>query len=233
MQQISRRIGVLGLLTAALLGSATMLRAGELADPARWESTIKKFEAADAKQHTKPGQILFVGSSSIRMWKLPDSFGDLDAINRGFGGSHMADVAALFDRVVLPYKPRRIVLYAGENDIAHGNSPQQVLEAFESFVKQTRQKLGNTPIIYLTCKPSPSRWKMWPKMNQANELISEAAKAMPGVAVLHVEQIMLGENGEPDPSIFIKDRLHMNADGYVRWKNLVEPFLGLDPQQAK
>jgi lysophospholipase L1-like esterase len=224
-----------GLLTAAVALTAGFMtataRAGEPADPARWESTIQKFEAADAKEHTRPGQILFTGSSSIRMWKLPESFGDLDAINRGFGGSHLADVATLFDRVVLPYKPRRIVLYAGENDIAHGASPQQVLEAFESFVKQTRAKLGDTPIVFLTLKPSVKRWEMWPQMKQANDLIAAAARSMPGVTLLRVEDVMLGEDGKPDPSIFTKDNLHMNAEGYVRWKNLVEPFLAIRPQR--
>lgn len=214
------------------LCAAAPVRAAD-SGPERWESTIKKFEQADAEQHTKPGQILFVGSSSIRLWNLPESFGDLDAINRGFGGSYLSDVDYYFDRIVAVYKPRRIVLYAGENDIAHGRSPQQVLEAFESLVKKTRDQLGNTPIIFLTLKPSVRRWEMWPKMQQANDLIAEAARAMPGVTLLRVEDVMLGSDGKPDPSIFVKDNLHMNAAGYARWKKLVEPFLGIEPAAAK
>ena len=199
--------------------------ATEPVGPARWESTIRDFEAIDAKVQTQPGQILFVGSSSIRLWDLPESFGDLDAINRGFGGSHLADVAHYFDRIVLPYKPRQIFLYAGENDIAAGRSPQQVFEAFESFVSQTRSKLGDTPIVFLTLKPSIARWDMWPTMQQANALIVEAADSMQNMTVLHTEHVMLGEDGKPDPAIFSGDNLHMNDAGYVRWKKLVEPHL--------
>ncbi len=148
---------VLPLTLIACLGNALMLLAAEPQkhDPTRWESTIEKFEAQDKASPPPTGGALFIGSSSIRKWNLDKTFPDRkDTINRGFGGSQMADSAHYADRIAIPYKPRVIVVYAGDNDIAAGKSPQTVLADYQAFVKKIHAALPNTRIVYIAIKPS-------------------------------------------------------------------------------
>ena len=121
---------------------------------ARWEKAIAAFEAADAKEAPEPGGILFVGSSSIRMWKLEDSFPNLNVINRGFGGSQIADSLHFADRIIFPYKPRKVVVYAGDNDIAKGKSPERVAADFKQLTEAIHENLPKADIMFIAIKPS-------------------------------------------------------------------------------
>jgi hypothetical protein len=140
-------------------------------DPNRFSEQIDAFAAWDSKNAVPSEPILFVGSSSIRMWKTRQAFPDLPVINRGFGGSHISDVVYFSDRIVLPYRPKLIVLYAGDNDVAGGKSAAQVLCDYRRFVELVHAELPDTRIIFITIKPSGKRWSLWPRMNGANELI--------------------------------------------------------------
>jgi lysophospholipase L1-like esterase len=189
-------------------------------DP-KWEKEITALEMADrANPVTQP--ILFVGSSSIRLWKnLSNDFPNLKVVNHGFGGSKIADSTAYADRIIVPLKPSKIVLYAGDNDVAAGNSPEQVLADFKGFVEKMRASLGDTPIYYISIKPSPSRWQLAGKAMAANRMIKEFAATRDNVTFINVWDSMLGSNGEPDPSLFIGDNLHMNEKGYAVWKRII------------
>src|SRR5438094_7398035 len=126
--------------------------------PDRWESAIRAVEEQDRMAPPPPGGNVFVGSSSIRFWKLADSFPDLACVNRGFGGSEMADSARYADRIVTPYKPRVVVLYAGDNDLALGKSPEAVRDDYKQFVAKVRAKLPDVKIVCIAVKPSLQRW---------------------------------------------------------------------------
>src|SRR3954462_5475640 len=127
-------------------------------DPTRFEPEIRAFEASDRASPPPRGGVVFVGSSSIKNWtSVAADFPGLSVLNRGFGGSTMADVVHYADRVVLPYRPRLIVLYAGDNDLAEGRTPDQVVRDYQAFVKRVRSALPATRIVYVSIKPSPSR----------------------------------------------------------------------------
>ena len=140
----------------------------------RWESAIRDFEAQDRKQPPAPDGIVFVGSSSIRLWKLTESFPGLEAINRGFGGSQLADSVRYADRIVTAYRPKLVVLYAGDNDLAAGRSPEQVFADFKHFVAKVHAALPKTRILYIGIKPSLSRWKLIDKIRDANRRIKSS-----------------------------------------------------------
>jgi lysophospholipase L1-like esterase len=196
-------------------------------DPyAKWESDIKAFEAAD-KTNPPPGNaILFVGSSSIRMWKsLADDFQGLAVINRGFGGSQMADTLHFADRIVLPYRPKQILVYAGDNDLAAGKSPEQVLADFTAFVELVHRSLPKTPVAYIAIKPSPSRWKLADQMRATNRRIAALARSDKQVDFIDVFTPMLGEDGQPRPDLFLADNLHLNSKGYQLWRSIIRPRL--------
>src|SRR5512136_620806 len=142
--------------------------------PDAWEWSISRFEAQDRAKPPAKDAIVFTGSSSITFWKtLEQDMAPLPVINRGFGGSKIHQVAHYVDRIVVPYRPRAVVLFAGTNDIA-GSKPktaQQVFDGYLTFVQAVHTALPETPIYYISITPTPSRWKYWPMVREANRLI--------------------------------------------------------------
>ena len=192
-------------------------------DPARWESDIRKFEEQDRRQAPPKDAVLFVGSSSIRLWDTGKSFPDWPTINRGFGGSQIHEVTHFADRIVLPYRPRLIVFYAGDNDIAAGAEPETVLERFQAFVEMVRGAGSQAPIIFIGIKPSVARRHLIDKIRAANQKIREWAENHPkqGVHFLDVEEPMLDEQGFPRGDLLREDGLHLNQRGYEIWNDLL------------
>ena len=190
----------------------------------RWEKAIGAFEAWDAKNSFPADGVLFVGSSSIRMWRTQESFAKLGVINRGFGGSQISDVNRFAKRIVLKYEPRLIVFYAGDNDIAAGKRPEQVLKDYTAFIKIVHDALPRTPIIYMAIKPSGSRWSLWPKMDKANSVIRQLCVKDTRLFFVDGASPLLGENGEPDDKFYLDDKLHLSADGYKVWTKLLDPI---------
>jgi len=196
------------------------------AETNKWEADIAAFEAADKTNPPPKDAILFVGSSSIRLWKtLARDFSEFPVINRGFGGSEMADSVTFAERIVLPYRPRQIMVYAGDNDIAAGKSGEKVAADFKAFVKKVHKALPETRIAYIAIKPSPSRWRLVDKINTANGLIAKFTKTDKRLTFIDVFTPMLGADGRPRPELFQPDQLHLNAQGYELWTQTVRPFL--------
>lgn len=216
---------VLLTLLAFVLASAP-LPAQEAAPPAnRWEETIRRFEEEDATQPPSPGGVVFVGSSSIRLWDLKASFPELNAVNRGFGGSQLADAVHFADRIVLPYQPRLVVLYAGDNDLAAGKTPEQVVEDYRRFVSKVHAKAPATRIAYIAIKPSISRWRLVEQVRKANQAIAEMARDDERLEFVDIDAPMIGADGKPRPELFRPDGLHLNAEGYQVWTEKLRPVL--------
>jgi lysophospholipase L1-like esterase len=195
-------------------------------DPARWEKDISQFEAWDRQNSPARESVLFVGSSSIRMWPTRVDFPDLPVINRGFGGAHISDVNAFAERIVLPYAPRIIVFYCGDNDIKAGKSIPRVVGDYRNFVDIVRGALPETRIIYLPIKPSVSRWKWWPSMQEVNEAVREIGKQDHLLYYADVATPMLGpEAGMPPADLFIADGLHLSEKGNALWVEYLRPVL--------
>jgi lysophospholipase L1-like esterase len=215
------------LLLTIISSFAPIAPAAEPESPfAKWESAIAAFEKADEAKPPPQGAIVFVGSSSIVKWKLADYFSDLTYIQRGFGGSQLADSVHFAPRIVTKYEPKTVVLYAGDNDLAGGKTPEQVAADFDAFVKVVHEKLPKTRIIYIAVKPSVARWKLIDKVRQTNKLIADAcAKDSERLVFFDIQPLMYGANGEPDPALFVKDGLHLSDEGYKRWSEKLRPLL--------
>jgi lysophospholipase L1-like esterase len=196
-------------------------------DPNRWEPNIQKFEEADRQSSLVKGGIVFYGASSIVRWNLDESFPDLKgvAVNRGFGGSEMADAARYADRVVIPRAPRVIVLYPGENDIARGVTAETVGSGFQKFYDTVHAALPGTRIVAIGLKPTPVRWQFIDEMRKANTLIRGYCTSHPNCVYIDVHPDMTGADGKPKPELFVADGEHMTPAGYAIWNRLVRPYL--------
>jgi len=220
-------------LAGCLVGTQAALadEAQEANPSARWESAIREFEKADNASPPAKGGVLFIGSSSIKRWNLDETFpGKTDYINRGFGGSQIADSIYFADRILIPYKPRAVVLYAGDNDLAKGKSPKQVAADFAEFVKTVHAELPKTKIIFVAIKPSLARWGIVDKVRAANKMIAKQCKQSELLAFVDIDKPMLGDDGKPRESLFVSDGLHLSKEGYALWVSLMAPHI---PPQKK
>ena len=220
-----RRNALPSLSHAALLGVAVLLSAAPARGGGRWEKTIAAMEARDRKQPPPKGEILLCGSSSARGWNVRKYFPDLKVVNRGFGGSQIHDSTQFAGRIILPLEPRIILLYAGDNDIAGGKTPEAVCESFKLFVKTIHGALPRCRIVFIAIKPSIKRWALVAKMREANRLIQAATEADERLAYVDIDTPMTGEDGKPRKELFVKDGLHLSPKGYELWTKLVMPHL--------
>ncbi|HNS19591.1 MAG TPA: SGNH/GDSL hydrolase family protein [Sedimentisphaerales bacterium] len=216
------------ILVMSILSATAVASSGQVAvdpDPNRFAGEIKAFSEWDSKNAAPADPVLFVGSSSIRMWRTRESFPDLPVVNRGFGGCHVCDVIHYLDRVVLPYDPQVLVFYAGDNDIAGGKSAQRVADDYRRFVRLVHAKLPATRIVYITIKPSGQRWSLWPEMKKANDLIREFCQGDERLHFADLATVLLAADGPPKPEYYLSDRLHLNSEGYAAWTRVLRPFL--------
>jgi lysophospholipase L1-like esterase len=206
---------------------APVLHAEPLVGPEKWESEIAQIEKKHPAKPDEKGGIIFIGSSSIRMWSsLAQDFPKHRVANHGFGGSMISDSVQFADRIVIPYEPRLIVLYAGGNDINAGKTPETVAADFRAFVEKVRAKLPDVEIAYISIAPNPSRWKQVEDVKRANAFNAEFCAKTPKMKYIDVFTHMLGPDGLPLPDIYLPDNLHMNPKGYAIWKGIVGPHLG-------
>jgi lysophospholipase L1-like esterase len=219
-----RRLGCI-LFPLVALSLVPPARGDDKPDFARWEKAITAFEQQDKEKPPPKHAILFVGSSSIRMWNVAKSFPDLDVINRGFGGSHLADSVHFAPRIILKHQPRVVVVYAGDNDIAAGKTPEKVAADFRDLVRVVQETFPKTRIVYISIKPSILRWKLFDKICQTNALIQAECQKDERLQYVDVVKPMLDEAGKPRPELFVEDGLHLNNKGYELWTSLVKRHL--------
>jgi len=193
-----------------------MLRADPAAhDFARWEGEITAFERSAAAQPPPKGAVLFIGSSTIRMWSsLAKDFPQVTVINRGFGGSEIVDATHFAPRIIFPYEPRAIYLRAGGNDLWTGRPVDAVFADFKEFVATVHAKLPATDIIFISLSPAISRWKQADMTKDLNRLIAGFIKDKPHLRYIETYDVPLDPEGKARPELFLGDKLHFNAEGY-------------------
>lgn len=203
------------------------LNSSSAQDFQKWEETILEFEKADQGSPVKKGKyIVFTGSSSIVGWEnLKADFPDKKVLNRGFGGSQTFEVVHFADRIITPYKPKQVVIYSGDNDIAAGKSPETVLADFKTLFSKIREDKKNTIVTFIAIKPSPSRKQFMPKIVEANRLVKEFLETKKRTSYVDIYTPMLLPNGNPKPALFKSDSLHMVKAGYDLWREILKPHL--------
>jgi lysophospholipase L1-like esterase len=195
-------------------------------DYAQWEKDIAAFEAADKTSPPPKNAILFAGSSTIVRWKtLQQDFPKFPIINRGFGGNQIADSTYYADRIIIPYRPRRIFLRAGGNDLHAGKTPEQVLADFKAFVAKIHASLPETEIIYISLAPAIARWDERDATRRLNTLVADYVNRTPRVQNVDAYNITLDAQGQPRPELFVEDKLHLSPEGYKLLIERVRPYV--------
>ena len=193
----------------------------------RWAKELRAFEASDKTNPPPQGAVLFIGSSSIRLWtNVAQAFPEHRVINRGFGGSQLADSVAFVDRIVTPYQPKLVLLYAGDNDIAGGKTPETVLSDFKAFVGRIHAALPGTWIVYIAIKPCVARERFLDRVKTTNRLIQKYCGTDERLEFADVFTPMLSPEGRPRADLCVKDMLHLNAQGYELWASVLRPIVG-------
>jgi lysophospholipase L1-like esterase len=238
LMQIRSMTALIGrtLIGALTVSFAAVLFAG-LTIPARaqtsasaenlWGDAFAAFSAADLQHAPPPGGVLFVGSSSIRLWDhLETDFHDAPVIiKRGFGGSRLTDCVKFLDRLVVQYHPRQVLLYAGDNDLAEGSTPEQILDRMKAFTEGVHKWLPRTKVTFISIKPSPARRALIPRVRAANALVRQYALEYGGIDYIDVFTPMLAADGSPRRELFREDALHLNSAGYALWRAIIQPYL--------
>jgi lysophospholipase L1-like esterase len=201
-------------------------------NPTFWEEDIAAFETQDRQNPPPKDEIVFVGSSSIRMWDtLADDMAPLTIIQRGFGGARLNDVVYYANRIVVPYEPKAIVLFAGTNDLAgdrRDKTPDELLASYIEFVDTIHSKMPGTLIYYIAITPTEARWEQWPQAKRTNQLIQEYTKTDERLHFIDTTQMILNVDSRPKQELFQKDRLHLNNKGYAVWTSIIKPILEKD-----
>jgi lysophospholipase L1-like esterase len=191
-----------------------------------FENEIKEFQREDSISPPPKKAILFIGSSSFRMWeKVKDDFPKHTIINRGFGGSSLEDVFRYKEQIIYPYEPAQVVIYCGENDVASGVSGEQAFERFRKLFLDLRSRLPNSSIVFVSMKPSPSRKAFFKEVEKGNTMIKNFLVKQKLTHFVDVFKPMLDQKGKPKGELFLADSLHMNEKGYAIWKKAIEPVL--------
>lgn len=195
------------------------------ATPPYWNE-IQYFKKMDSTLMPPKGKILMIGSSSFTFWKDVGYYlQGYPMINRGFGGSSLPHLIRYFDDIVIPYKPRQILIYCGENDLGPTVTADTVVERFKTLFHMIRKQDKKVKITYVSMKPSPSRASARDKMIEGNEKIKNWLQDKKRASFVDVFHKMLLPDGKPMPAIFQKDSLHMNAKGYAIWQKEIAPHL--------
>lgn len=187
-----------------------------------FEKEILSYEKQDSLSMPAKGQVLFIGSSSFRLWKTfdADMQGMPPAFNRGFGGSTLADALYYFDRMVVKYKPKWVIMYEGDNDLAKGKLPQQIAAEYDEFKARLNKQVPGAKLVFVAARPSLARTALVEKQKELNALIK--AK---GDYFIDMHSPFFLPDGTLMQDIFVADKLHLNENGYVIFAKQIQDFM--------
>ncbi len=195
-------------------------------DPLRFKDEINTYIESDKSNPPPESCYLFIGSSSMRMWKsLQEDFPGYPVINRGFGGSHFSDAIYYFNDLILAYNPKKIIIYEGDNDIASDKSPNKIMKDMKTLLGLIRDNLDHPDIAIISAKPSPRRWNLKDKYENLNAKFEKFASKSQDLTYIDVYTHMLNDKGQPEPELFLEDSLHMTTKGYMIWEEQIRPFI--------
>lgn len=221
-------------LVSATLQLAETARAQPAQPENRFERQVLAYEAADRTEAPSPGAILLAGDSQFFRWKtLAEDLPGFTIVNRGIDSFQTSDLIQYADRLVLPHRPRMIILHVGGNDVHNGKTPQRLLADFQAFVTKVRAALPGVPIAFSSITPGPGRWDEADRRKAANQVIKDYIATQPGLHFIDLWDAMLTPEGKPREDIWVADRVHPNHAGYLVRVKIMLPLLGAPDQKPR
>lgn len=192
-----------------------------------WEEHIKQVREKNKKEPPVTDCVLFIGSSTFRMWQdIQSYFPDSKIVNNAFGGSYLSDLIYYFDDIVLPHNPRQVVIYEGDNDLCSSKTPEEFMEDAICLIRLIQLHYPRTTVVFVSVKPSPNRsMSIRSKYKKANSLLKTYADSHDGITYVSIWNQMLDDKGNPDKTYFTEDGIHMNKTGYELWQKALMPVL--------
>jgi lysophospholipase L1-like esterase len=191
-----------------------------------WTESMQAYSQMDATNPPPSRAVLFVGSSSIRLWEsIRRDFPNYRVFRRGLNGARLEDTLRMADGLILTYNPKMVVIYGGDNDLAEGDSPARVLHAYQRLVRRIQRELGDVRIGILSIKPSPSRWHLIRRVRETNQRLRDWCEASSQIDFIDIHSGMLNERGQPRARLYRADGLHLSDLGYARWAECIRPYL--------
>ena len=224
---MTRRIAFLTFVCFSVAALAHLAVSAEpVHDFAKWEKEVAAMEARDEISPPPKGEILFIGSSTVKRWTtLAQDFPQHKVINRGFGGTQIVDATYFAERLIFPHEPKLIFLRAGGNDLNAGKSAVQVFADYQEFVAKVQAKLPKTEIVFISLSPSIARWKQADKEKALNGMVQKFIAGNPSLKYIETYDMVLGKDGMPREELFVADKLHFNAEGYKLFAERIRPSL--------
>ena len=225
---LRHRIAMMSSLLAATSFLLAFVATPATAKEYPWESSIVAFEEEDKHTEYTGQAILFIGSSSIRLWQtLAEDMAPHPVINRGFGGATMVDVLHYAERILASHKPRAIVLFVANDITGKVNDPSvdEAVERFKKFLRQVATQMPKVPAFVVAVTPTESRWQVWPTIRKLNRCLAKQCDEMPNVFFVPTEDIFLGSDGRPVRKLYRSDRLHLSSEGYACWTKRIRFYL--------
>lgn len=216
------------IISFVLLSCSPVRKYQDLPEVRSWDKDIQKFEQLDKSERYQDDAILFAGSSSIRLWNtLEKDMFPYNIIQRGYGGAKLSDFAVYANRIFSPHNCQAIVIFIA-NDIigtTQDKTPKEVAALFRNALKTIRKSHPSTPVFWIAVTPTPSRWKVWPEIQKANELIRNICEQKKNTYFIKTDFAFLDENGKPQDELFRDDKLHLTEKGYAVWTQIIKKEL--------
>ena len=213
------------LILLSILSCVPLGKYREMPDVKAWEPDIEKFEKLDIEKSYPSDAVLFTGSSSIRMWStINQDMLPYNVIQRGYGGSKLSDFVVYAKRIIYPHECSAIVIFIA-NDISGGDndkSPLEVSRLFRKALSIIRLKHPKTPVFWISVTPTPSRWHVWPEIEEANEIIRKICKNNSNTYFIDTVNAFMTPSGLPRTNLFLEDKLHLNDEGYKIWSGIIK-----------
>lgn len=186
---------------------------------------VQKYDSIKQRQNSDKPTVVFVGSSSVRMWKnVEDLSKDHFIINTGFGGSTAEDLLVYTRPLILDHGPDQVFIYEGDNDVFMHQSLRKIMRRMRKITSQIWDQNPDCEVVIISAKPSIARWDFKKKYLRLNKKFSRWASRKDRMIYADVWTPM-APDGELNQSLFIEDNLHMNSEGYWLWTQVLQPLL--------
>ncbi len=173
--------------------------------------------------------IVFLGNSLTHGCEWHELLGMPNVVNRGINGDI---VEGIHERIasVVNGRPAKIFLLSGVNDVSHDLSADSIANAIIDLVKYIRKATPTTRVYLQSLLPinnSFGRYRLLAGKEQViRDINARLARTAPllGVTWINLYPSFCDEDGNLRAD-WTNDGLHLLGPAYLRWRDIVKPYV--------